>query len=890
MTPTTPASNISLSQRVFRALLRALPADFRANFGHEMEGVFAEQKRDVDERGGPLDFLRLWWETLSGIFHTAPREHWDILKQDCSYAFRMMRNNTGFATIAVLTLALGIGANTAIFSVVHAVLLRPLPYPQGQQLVFIRQQAQREGIDDIGFSAHEIQDDREQNRTLSGVAEYHNMSFILFGHGDPDRVRAAVVSANYFDLFGVKPLLGRTFLPADDTLGAPPVLILSYDYWKTNFGSDPGIVGKTFEMNDKVHTVVGVLPPVPQYPVESDVYMPTAACPFRSSKTFIENRDLRMMEAFGRVKPGVTIGEARADLATISDRLKSEYPKSYPEQMGYAAVTSPLREELTHDARPTLLILLAAAGFVLLIACANVANLTLARTSRRERELAVRTALGAGRGRLLRQLLTESLILALMGGLLALVFASNSLQLLADFAARLTPRAHEIRMDTGALLFTLAAALGTSLVFGTLAALVSRANLTSGLKEGTSGAGTGRRKNRVRGALIISQIAFSFVLLIGAGLMLRSLQKLLTVDAGFSSQRVLAMRTTFSFSKYASRDQLTVVGNKVLDHVQAVPGVLSASLSSVYPLEHEAIVAGASAFSGPFRIEGRDLNPGEAPPVTGQMVVSPEYFQTLGIPLRAGRPLTDADDGKHLSVALINEAAQRQFWPHEDPIGKRVKGENSTEWTTVVGVVGDVRDFGLEHPATAEFYVPQGEAASPNTLLVRTAADPASVASAVASAVHEVDSQAAVTHVLTLEQARSESTAAPRVIASLLAIFGALALLIAGAGIGGIMALTVSQRVKEIGVRMTLGAQPSAILRMILSQSLLLAAAGVAIGALGALALTGLFRSLLFQVAPTDPITFIVVALVLIACALLASFLPARRAASIDPIVALRNE
>jgi putative ABC transport system permease protein len=890
MTPTTPAPNISLSQRVFRALLRALPADFRANFGHEMEGVFAEQKRDVDERGGPLDFLRLWWETLSGIFHTAPREHWDILKQDCSYACRMMRKNAGFATIAVLTLALGIGANTAIFSVVHAVLLRPLPYPQGQQLVFIRQQAQREGIDDIGFSAHEIQDDREQNRTLSGVAEYHNMSFILFGHGDPDRVRAAVVSANYFDLFGVKPLLGRTFLPDDDTLGAPPVLILSYDYWKTNFGSDPGIVGKTFEMNDKVHTVVGVLPPVPQYPVESDVYMPTAACPFRSSKTFIENRDLRMMEAFGRVKPGVTIGEARADLATISDRLKSEYPKSYPEQMGYAAVTSPLREELTHDARPTLLILLAAAGFVLLIACANVANLTLARTSRRERELAVRTALGAGRGRLLRQLLTESLILALMGGLLALVFASNSLQLLADFAARLTPRAHEIRMDTGALLFTLAAALGTSLVFGTLAALVSRANLTSGLKEGTSGAGTGRRKNRVRGALIISQIAFSFVLLIGAGLMLRSLQKLLTVDAGFSSQRVLAMRTTFSFSKYASRDQLTVVGNNVLDHVQAVPGVLSASLSSVYPLEHEAIVAGASAFSGPFRIEGRDLNPGEAPPVTGQMVVSPEYFQTLGIPLRAGRLLTDADDGKHLSVALINEAAQRQFWPHEDPIGKRVKGENSTEWTTVVGVVGDVRDFGLEHPATAEFYVPQGEAASPNTLLVRTAADPASVASAVASAVHEVDSQAAVTHVLTLEQARSESTAAPRVIASLLAIFGALALLIAGAGIGGIMALTVSQRVKEIGVRMTLGAQPSAILRMILSQSLLLAAAGVAIGALGALALTGLFRSLLFQVAPTDPITFIVVALVLIACALLASFLPARRAASIDPIVALRNE
>jgi predicted permease len=890
MARTTSTSDISLSQKVFRGLLNVLPSDFRVNFGHEMEGVFAQQKRDIEERGAPLDFLRLWWETFMGIFHTAPREHWDILKQDCAYALRAMRKNVGFTAIAVLTLALGIGANTAIFSVVHAVLLRPLPYSDGQQLVFLRQQAQREGIDDIGFSVHEIQDYREQNRTLAGLVEYHNMSFILFGHGDPDRVRAAVVSANYFDLFGVKPLLGRTFLPDDDTLGAPPVLILGYDYWKTNFGSDPDIVGKTFELNDKIHTVVGVLPPVPQYPVESDVFMPTSACPFRSAKTFIANRDSRMMEAFARVKPGVSIAQARADLATISDRLGSEYPKSYPEQMGYAAVTSPLREELTHDARPTLLMLLAAAAFVLLIACANVANLTLARTSRRERELAVRTALGAGRGRLLRQLLTESLILALMGGLLALVFASNSLQLLADFASRLTPRAHEIRMDTGALVFTLVAALGTSVLFGTLAALFSRANLTSGLKEGSCGAGSGRRKNRARGALIVSQIAFSFILLIGAGLMLRSLQKLLTVDAGFSAQHVLAMRTTFSFSKYASGDQLTVVGEKVLRRVEAVPGVLSASLSSVYPLQKEAIVAGSNAFSGPFRIEGRELSPGEAPPVTSEIVVSPGYFQTLGIPLRAGRLLSDADDGKHQIVVLINEAAKRQFWPHEDPVGKRVKGENDAKWATIVGVVGDVRDFGLERPAPPEFYVPQGEAASPNALLVRTAVDASSVALAVASAVHEVDSQAAVTYTLTLEQARSDSTAAPRVIASLLGIFGALALLIAAAGIGGIMALTVSQRFKEIGVRIALGAQPSAILRMILGQSLILTLLGVAIGAIGALAMTGLFKSLLFQVTPTDPVTFIVVALVLLASALLASFLPARRAASINPIVALRNE
>ena len=884
------ASQPTFSQRMFRAMLRVMPFDFRANHGGEMEMVFEQQHRDVQERGRPLDVLRLWGETLAGVFSTAPREHWEILKHDCTYTFRTMRKNLGFTAIAVLTLALGIGANTAIFSVVHAVLLRPLPYPEGQQLVFVRQQAEKEGIGDIGFSAHEIQDYREQNRTLSGLVEFHTMSFILFGHGDPDRVHAAVVSANYFDLFGVKPLLGRTFLPDDDTLGAPPVLILSYDYWKNKFGSDPDIVGKTFELNDKVHTVVGVLPPVPQYPEESDVYMPTSACPTRSSKAFIDDRDMRMMGVFARLKPGVSVNEARAELATISGRLKSEYPKSYPEQMGYTAIASPLRDELTHDARPTLLILLAAAAFVLLIACANVANLTLARTSRRERELAVRTALGAGRSRLLRQLLTESLILALMGGLLALVFASNSLQLLTDFAARLTPRAHEIRMDTGVLLFTLAAALGTSVLFGTLAALFSRANLTSSLKEGTSGAGSRRQKNHVRSALIVSQIAFSFILLIGAGLMLRSLGNLLTVDPGFSPQHVVAMRTTFSFTKYASNDQLLLAAREVLDRVRAVPGVLSASISSVYPLEHEAIVAGSSAFSGSFQIEGRELSPGEDPPVSSEIVVSPGYFETLGIPLHGGRLLTDADDGKRQHVTLINEAAKRRFWPHEDPLGKRVKGQGDKQWTTIVGVVGDVRDFGLDRPAPPEFYVPQGEGIGPNALLVRTSMDPASIAPAVARAVHDVDSQAAVTRVLTLEQARSDSMAAPRVIASLFGIFAALALLIAAAGIGGIMALTVSQRINEIGVRMALGAQPSAILRMILRQGLTLTVIGIAFGVMGSLAMTGVLKALLFEVAPSDPATYIVVALVLTASALLASFLPARRAASIDPILALRSE
>jgi putative ABC transport system permease protein len=878
------------SQKLFRALVRVFPFDFRTNYEGEMEGVFREQQREAEERGGVLGALKLWKETIVGIFTTAPREHWQILTSDCGYAFRMMRKNPGFTSVAILTLALGIGANTAIFSVVHSVLLRPLPYPQGQQLIFIRQQETKLGIPDISFSVKEIEDYRAQNRTLSGLVEYHAMSFTLFGHGDPERVRTGVVSANYFDLFGVQPILGRTFLPDDDKLGAPPVLLLSYEYWKNNFGSDPGIVGKTFEMNDKVHTVVGVLPPVPQYPNENDVYMSTSACPFRSNKMHLEDRDMRMMEVFGRLKPGVTVAQANADVSTIAAGLKAAYPKSYPENVGFTSSAAPLQEELTREARPTLLLLLAAAAFVLLIACANVANLTLARMAKRERELAVRSALGAGRSRLLRQLLTESFLMAFAGGLLGLVLAYGSLDLLTDFVGRLTPRAREIHIDSGVLLFTLAAALGTSIVFGTLSALFSRANLTSSLKEGSSGAGSGYRQNRVRSALIVCQIAFSFMLLIGAGLMLRSLIKMQQVDAGIVPQRVLAMRTMFNWSKYTAAEKTNVVVQKLLERVKSEPGVLSAAISSRYPFEPEAITGGPESFSFQFQIEGRALEPGQAPPVSTFAAVSPDYFKTLGIPLKAGRLLAETDVDKAPAVAVINEAAKRQFWPNEDPIGKRVSGDGGDHWVTIVGVVGDVREFGLDHPPTAEFYASQAQNAQPNTLIVRTISEPRSMAQALTRAVHDVDPQTAVTHVLTLEQARYESMASPRVMASLLGIFAGLALVIATAGIGGIMALMVSQRVREIGIRIALGARPASILQMVLGQGMLLAVLGVGIGIAGAIALTGLVKSLLFEVPPIDVLTFSGVGLTLLAAAALASYLPARRAAAVDPNIALRAD
>lgn len=882
--------NDSLSQRLFRFLVRLLPFDFRINYEGEMEGVFRQQQRDLAERGGFMDALKLWKETILGIFATAPREHWDILVGDCAYAFRMMQKNPGFTVIAILTLALGIGTNTAIFSVVHAVLLRPLPYPAGHQLVFLRQQQKKLGIDDIQFSVHEIQDYREQNRSLSGLVEYHAMSFILYGHGDPDRVRTGVVSWNYFDLFGVNPILGRTFLPGDEDSSAAPVLLLSYEYWRNNFGADPHIVGKTFEMNDKVHTVVGVLPPVPQYPNENDVYMPTSACPFRSSKKFIENRDARMMEAFGRLKPDVSLNQAGAEISTIANRLKSAYPKSYPENVGYETATTALQRELTKEARPTLLLILAAAAFVLLIACANVANLTLSRMARREREMAVRSALGAGRSRLLRQLLTESFLLALIGGLLGLYLAYDSLHLLTEFAARLTPRAHEIQIDARVLLFTLVAALGTSIVFGTLSALFSRANLTSSLKEGSFAAGTGRKQNRMRSALIVCQVAFSFMLLIGAGLLLRSLLKMQQVEPGIAPLRVLALRTTLNFSKYNTNEQTLFFVKKLLDRLKSEPGVRSAAISDRYPFEPEFIVAGAQGVSFSFEVEGRPVQPGQAPPVSTFAAVSPDYFHTLGIPLKEGRLFTENDDDKGPIVILINEAMKRQLWPNEDPVGKRVTNDSGQHWAQIIGVVGDVREFGLDHPPVPEVYMPQKINPAPGVVLVRTAAEPSSLGKALTAAVHEVDPQTAVTRIRTLEQARYESMANPRVTASLLGLFAGLALAIATAGIGGIMALSVSQRVREIGIRIALGARPLNIVGMILGQGLVLTLLGIAIGVTGAIAVTGFVKSLLFEVPPTDALTFCGVGLTLLTAAVLASYLPARRAAAIDPNDALRAE
>jgi putative ABC transport system permease protein len=808
----------------------------------------------------------------------------DTLWQDIRFGLRLLMRNPGFTLVALLTLALGIGANTAIFSVIYGVLLRPLPYKRGNELVVLSQQAPLAKIENVPFSVKELADYRERNKTLEDLVEYHTMQFILLGRAEPEKVQTGVVSAQFFDFLGVKPVLGRTFIPEEDRPGAEPVLLLSYGYWQRSHGGDPNIVGKTFKMNDRVHTVVGVLPSIPQYPNENDVYMPTAACPFRSANRTVENRNARMVRVFGRLKPGVRVEQARNDLVMIANQLREEYPESYPKDRGYTATLAPLQEELTRAARPTLLILLGTAGLVLLIACANVANLALARLVRREREMAVRTALGAGRGRLIRQLLTESTLLSIGGGALGLLFAAGGLKLLVSFAARFTTRSGEISIDGSVLLFTLIVSILTGLAFGALPAFSSEQNLIAGLKEGSGRSTTGTGRHRLRSLLLVSQVAVSFMLLIVAGLMLRSLIKLQQVDAGFDSDKVLTMRVNLNWSKYTNNDHGRAFFQTLLEKARSHPEVLSAAVAFTFPLNQAGLA------NQNFQIEGRPLAEGEPRPLAAFRVVSPDYFQTIRIPLMQGRTFTEMDNEKAPQVAIINQSMLRHRWEKEDPIGRRISLDNGENWITIIGVVGDVKQNGLDREPVDELYLPFAQQPIATSLLVRTVADPMSVAKQMRDAVYSIDPEQPVTDIQTLEQVRENSMAAPRLTTILISLFAGLALTIMSTGIAGVMALSVSQRTHEIGIRMALGATQSDVLLMVLRQGMALILAGLSLGVIGALILTRLMSSLLFGVEPNDPITFIAVSMVLIIVAVTACFVPARRVTTIDPMVALRTD
>jgi predicted permease len=821
------------------------------------------------------------------------RESWGIrfletLGQDLKYGARSLRRNPGFTSVVALTLGLGIGANTAVFSVVRGVLLRPLPYARGQEVVALHQPAPQSGITDLGFSVKEVHDYATLTPSLEDVVEYHSMTFTLLGGPEPQRVRTGVVSAAFFDVLGVEPKLGRTFRKGEDAMGAEALLVLSHAYWQQRLGGDPNVIGRRFEMNDRVHTVVGVLPPLPGYPDENDVYMPASACPFRTQPRILDDRKQRGYQAFARVKAGVPLERAQADLVTVVERLKQEYPDAYPQSLAPTASLVSVREEMVRSARPTLLVLLGTVALVLLIACANVANLTLARLSDRGREMGVRAALGAGRLRLLRQLLTESTLLAALGGVLGLAVAFLTRGALVQFAARFTPRADEVRIDGAVLAFSLLATVLTGLLVGSLPGLPAFERLARAL-AGDGRTTAGRSRQRVRSVLAVSQLALSFMLLIGAALMLKSFANLQKVDAGFRADHVLTMRIDLNWSKYVNperridRQRVLQVFEPLWERVRGVPGVVTAATGLTFPLN--------SAFSnnGSFMIEGIH-QADQALPRAEYHAASADYFETLGVPILRGRAFEPHDREGAERVAIVSQGLARRYWAG-DPVGQRISGDRGQTWARIVGVAGDVRQTALAAEPPDIIYYSFGQFPGySSTLFVRSSGDPTALADRITSEIRGLDPQAAVTSVQTLEAIRHDALASPRLTAFLLGLFAFIALAISAAGLAGVLAYTVSQRTREIGIRMALGAAPASVLRLLMGQGLASVAIGLLIGLVGALGLSQLVSGLLFGVAPTDPWCFAGSAIVLIVVALVASFLPARRATGIDPILALRTE
>ena len=812
----------------------------------------------------------------------------DELFQDVRYGARTLAKRPGYAALAGMTLGLGIGANTAIFSVINGVLLKPLPYEHGDRLAIVRQSAPLSGQAQIGVAVAEYYDYREQAKVFDGLVEYHQMNFDLLNRGEPDRVDAGVVSHNFFDLLGITPILGRSFVKADDEPGAEAVLILSHRYWRQKFGADPAIVGRMFEMNDRPHRVIGVLPNVPHYPQENDVYMPVLACPFRAAaeRNIAQNRRaFGGLSVFGRLGPGVSHEQAASAVSTVNQRFVADYPNVYRvASSGFQATTLELRRALTDGARDLLLILLGITSLVLLIACANVASLTLARMLSRDRELALRSALGAGRGRLVRQLLTESTLLAVAGGVIGVLFSLGTVDMLTRFVGRFTARTGEVSIDVSVLLFTLLISVLTGILFGTLPALGTRVNVVSALKQGSNQAGDGTGRRRMQSALIVAQVAVSVVLLVGAGLLLTSFYRLQRVDAGYRSEGVLSAQVYGNFSRYGNINALRRLYLPILDRLDGQPGIVSAAITNAVPL------SGAAPGTTRFEVEGRPTDDPNLRPTTDVRVASDRYFETIGIPLVSGRVFNRFDTQESLPVAVINSAMAR-YWQGQNPLGTRISTNRKT-WFTVVGIVGDVRQFGLAVPTVAQIYIPLSQ--SPfnfaGQVLLRTAGDPARLEGTLRRTVHDVDPNQPVESVRTLDDLRAEALAAPRLTATLLAIFAGLALVMTLAGIGGVIATSVTARTREFGVRMALGAGRETVLAMVVRQGVTLVAIGLAIGLAGALALSRVLSAYLYQTTPHDPFVLILVAASFLTAGAIACLGPARRATMVDPLIALRTE
>ena len=800
--------------------------------------------------------------------------------QDARYALRAMRKNPGFALVVIVTLGLGIGANTAIFSVVDAVLLRPLPYPEADRIVQVWHTPPQEafpGRKTFSVSPANYLDWRDQSRSFESLAAFADEQVSYSGGDRPELILGARVMPELFAVLRARPMLGRTFNPDEIVPGNDKVVLVSHRFWQTHLGGDPGVVGQSVRLSGESYTIAGVMPPRFQFPARTEMWLPLAWSDEERS-----TRGIHDYWVVGRLAPGASLAGAQAEMTAISRRLEEAYPA---DDKGWGALLVPLREQTVGEVEPALLVLLVAVSFVLLISCANVANLVLARTLARKREIALRAALGASRGRIVRQILAENLVLALIGGGLGLLVGTFGLDAIRGLVGEKLPRAAEIAVDGRVLLFTFV----LSIVTGLLAALVPALRLThvdlaDSLKQGLGKAGSDTGGNRTRGGLVVAEVALSLILLVGAGLMLRTLALLRGVNPGFDTRGVLTMHLALSDLKYDAEPAQIAFYERALERIRALPGVAAAGAVSDLP------TTGGS--TQPFAIEGRPQVQMSDQPEVAVRVATPGYFETLRIPLLRGRPLRPSDAAGQPHATVISESMARQFWPGEDAVGKRLTltFRPDAPWD-VVGIVGDVKLNGLAATApTPVLYVPHAQRPRHWMALVIRAPRPASLAPAVAAVIRGLDPELPLVDAMTLETLLDDSLAQQRLAMVLLSVFAGFALLLAAIGIYSVLSYAVRRRMQEIGIRVALGARPWDVLWLVIGHGLRLTAAGLVLGGAGALALSHLIAGLLFGVAPTDPTTFGAVAALLLAIALLACYLPARRAVRVDPMVSMRYE
>lgn len=810
---------------------------------------------------------------------------------DLRYAVRSLARTPGFAFAVILTLGLGIGANTAIFSVVQGVLLRPLPHKDGSRLVYLRQSINGPGGENILFSVPEILDFRNSARTLGGIAEYSALTLTMQGEHEAVRMNVGLVTGNYFKVMGLSPVLGRLLDESDDGTAVAPVMVLTHEYWMNRFGGDRNIVGRTVMLDGKKVTIVGVVQPAPYFPTRMDALLNMVISEHHTSAMMVHGRTHRMTEMIGRLAPGATVEQARAEIATIRQRVQREFAESYDPGSGFRVSVIPFHEVLGEKARLTLWLLMGAAAFVMIISAANVANLTLMRGVRREHELLVRAALGAGTSRLRRLLLTENLVLAFAGALLGLAIAAGGVRLLISLAERYSPRANEIRLDATVLTFTLLLTVLVAVLLSYAPTLAKEGKLGAWLSAGTTRMSGGLHRQRLQRALVVAQIAVSVILLTGAGLLTRTMLQLSEVDTGLKPQEVLTMELPMGFGERTDADARALYERMRLE-VGALPGVREVGVGSTMPLRN-------AQFQLDIKAEGREIAPGEAMPRAEFRTAGPEYFRAAGIPLLKGREFAATDNANSAKVVILNKTLAEKLFPNVDPIGRRVAWTGdvlrfigvSGEWRTVVGVVGDTKDAGLDlDPPPVVFQPFAQEMVFAGGLVIRASADPRSLIPAATRLIRGIAPKVPIENVLTISQIRDESVAPRRLNAVLVSSFGILAVIIAAVGIGGVLAFSVSARTNEIGIRMSLGADSSRVQRMILSEGGVLLAFGLVLGVSGALFAARLMQSLLFGIAPNDPVTLLVVAAAMGVVGLMACWLPALRAASIDPAVALRRQ